>query len=158
LFYLPFWQNDCAISGIELDTYADWVRVANLPKVVQPGFESRRFRFWTPAFKVKASAFLRWAESLTLTQPQEWLSPGQPPGRHYPATLPAEEAAKTIRVILAGMLKPRQRLAEILPAVAIRATGHRLAYLPFREDRHDYIQPQTRMAISKNLLTLSRSL
>jgi predicted RNA-binding Zn-ribbon protein involved in translation (DUF1610 family) len=158
LLYLPFWQTACAISNVELDTYADLVRVANLPKVAQPGFESRSFRFWTPAFKIRAAVYLRLAEGLSLTQPQELLIPGRPPGRHHPATLPAEEAAKSLKVILAGMLKPKQRLADILPAVAIRPIGHRLAYLPFREDRHDYIQPQTRMAINKNLLALSRSL
>lgn len=157
-FYLPFWQSTCEISEIELETYADLVRVANLPKVVRPGFEARSFRFWTPAFKIRAPAFLRLAESLSLIQPQAWLHPGRPPGRHHPATLPAGEAAKTLKVIFSGMLKPRQRAAEILPAVAIRATGHRLAYLPFREDQHDYIQPQTRLSINKNLLALSRSL
>ncbi len=158
LLYLPFWQTASAISGIELSTYADVVRVANLPKVVQPEFESRSFSFWTPAFRIRASAYLRLAHSLSLIQPQELLSPGRPPGRHHPATLPADEAAKTLKVIFSGMIKPAQRLAEILPAVGIRPLGHRLAYLPFREDRHDYIQPHTRIAINRNLLALSRSL
>lgn len=158
LLYLPFWQTSCAISGIELTTYADLVAVANLPKVVQPGFESRSFSFWTPAFKIRASVYLRLAQGLSLLQPQQLLRPGRPPGRHHPATLPADEAAKTLKVIFSGMIKPAQRLAEILPAVGIRPLGHRLAYLPFQEDRHDYIQPHSRIAINKNMLALSRSL
>lgn len=158
LLYLPFWQTTCAITGVELNTYADLVRAANLPKMIQPEFASRSFRFWTPAFKIRASAYLRLAESLSLTQPQELLRPGRPQGRRHPATLPAEEAAKSLKVIFSGMMKPRQRLAELLPAVEIRPTAHRLAYLPFRQDRHDYIQPQTRIAVNKNLLALSRSL
>lgn len=158
LLYLPFWQTACDIAGIELTTYADLVQAANLPQVVQPGFESRSFRFWTPAFKIRAPVYLRLAKGLSLTQPQGLLSPGRPPRRHYPATLPADDAAETLKVIFAGMIKPAQRLVEILPAVTIRPLSHRLAYLPFREDRHDFIQPHTRMAINKNLLALSRSL
>ncbi|MCU0560248.1 MAG: hypothetical protein MUD16_08645 [Desulfobacterales bacterium] len=156
--YLPFWRTSCAVSGMQLETYADLVRAANLPKRVQPEFESRRFEFWSPAFRIKANVYLRLAQGLSLIQPQEPLRPGRPPGRHHPATLPADEAAKTLKVILSAMIRPAQRLAETLPAVDIRAQGHRLAYLPFREDRHDYIQPHTRIAINKNMLALSRSL
>jgi hypothetical protein len=35
---------------------------------------------------------------------------------------------------------------------------HTLTYLPFIEDQHDFIQPQTRLAINKNLLSLSGNL
>lgn len=156
--FLPFWLTPCKIAGIALATYADLVRVANLPKVLMPAFELRPFCFWTPAFKLRASAFLRLAESLTLTQPQEMIAPGLPPRRHHAASLPAAQAAESLTVTLSGILKPVRLAAEILPTIEIRPTGHRLAYLPFREDRHDLIQPQTRVAINKNLLALSRSL
>jgi hypothetical protein len=61
-------------------------------------------------------------------------------------------------VVLAAFFKPRQGLPELLPAITIRPTHHRLTYLPFIEDQHDFIQPQTRLAINKNLLSLSGNL
>lgn len=157
-YYLPFWLTTCDIAGIDLATYADLVRVANLPKVLQPGFESRRFLFWTPAFKLRAGAFLRLSENLTLSQPQEVLAAGLPPGRHHPANLAAAESAGSLRVVLAGIMKPRKEMAQLLPRLALRIAGQRLAYLPFQGDRHDFVQPHTRVAINRNLLALSRSL
>jgi hypothetical protein len=73
-------------------------------------------------------------------------------------TLPAEEACESLKVVLAGFFKPRHILPELLPAITIRPRQHTLTYLPFIEDQHDFIQPQTRLAINKNLLSLSRNL
>lgn len=153
--YLPFWQITCEISDIALKNYGDLVKVANLPKVVDSSLASREFRFWTPAFKVRAQAFMRVAEGLTLTQVQEMLAPALPAERHHPVTLPVEEACESLKVVLAGFLKPRRRMAEMLTRIAIHPTHFRLAYLPFREDQHDYIQVQTQLAVNKNLLGLS---
>ncbi len=157
-YYLPFWLTSCEIAGLDLATYADLIRLANLPKVSRPEFASRGFCFWTPAFKLRASAFLRLSESLTLSQPQEMIIPGLPPGWHHAASLPSNEAEGCLRVVLATILAPVKSRFEIIPDLTIRVTGHRLAYLPFQGDQHDYIQPQTRIAINKNLLALSRSL
>jgi hypothetical protein len=35
--YLPFWRIKADVSGIDLNTYADLVKAANLPKVASPG-------------------------------------------------------------------------------------------------------------------------
>jgi DNA-directed RNA polymerase subunit RPC12/RpoP len=156
--YLPFWLTLCEIAGLELSTYSDLVRVANLPKVQRPEFETRRFCFWTPAFKLRAPAFLRLAQSLTLSQPQDMVAPGLPPPPHHAANRPGPEAVECLRVILSGLVRPAKTVAEIFPALTIRAIGCRLAFLPFEGDRHDYLQPHTRIAVNKNLLALSRSL
>jgi hypothetical protein len=158
-FYsLPFWQITSDISEIALKTYADLVRLANLPLVPRESFEKREFRFWLPAFKLQARAFLRLAESLTLVQAQERLEPSLPAGRHHPVTLPVEEVCESLKVVLAGFLKPRRKVAELLTAITIHPTHFRLAYLPFAEDHLDYIQPHTRIAVNKNMLNLSGNL
>jgi len=156
--HLPFWQITCRISGIDLRSYADLVRLANLPKIVEESAETREFRFWAPAFKLRAQAYLRVAESLTLTQIQDSLIPALPPGRHHPVTLPVEEACESLKVVLAGFMRPRKHVAELLPLIRIDPTHFRLAYLPFQENHLDYIQPRIQIAINKNLLTLSRNL
>lgn len=158
LFYLPFWQITCEIPDMALKNYGDLVKAANLPKLVDASVAAREFRFWTPAFKLRAQAFMRLAESFTLTQAQEMLTPALPPERHHAVTLPVEEACESLKVVLAGFLKPRRRIAEMLTRITIHPTHFRLAYLPFREDRHDYIQVQTGQAVNKNLLSLSSNL
>lgn len=157
-YFLPFWLITCDTSGIELSTYGDLVKAANLPKVVDAAQGSRKFRFWAPAFKLRAQAFLRMAESLTLTQVQEMLTPVLPSERHHPVTLPVEDACESLKVVLAGFMKPRRRVVEMLTRISIHPTHFRLAYLPFRDDRHDFIQVQTQLAVNKNLLRLSRHL
>lgn len=156
--HLPFWLITADISDIALRTYGDLVKAANLPKVVDSALAGREFRFWTPAFKLRAQAFLRMAESLTLTQIQERLTPGLPPERHHPVTLPVEEACESLKVVMAGFLKPRRRVAEMLTRIGVHPTHFRLAYLPFRDDGHDFIQVQTQLAVNKNLLSLSEQL
>ncbi len=157
-FCLPFWQISCDIAEMTLKNYADLLKLANLPRMAEKSFEEQEFRFWTPAFKVRAQAFLRLAESLTLIQAQPMLDSSLPPGRHHPVTLPVEEACESLKIVLAGFLKPRRLVADILTRITIHPTHYRLAYLPFHEDQHDYLQPQTQVAVNKNLLSLSRNL
>ncbi len=157
-YSLPFWQIACDITEIELKTYADLVRLANLPVVARNSFTQREFRFWLPAFKLQARAFLRLAESLTLVQAQDKLEPGLPAERHHPVSLRVEEVCEALKVVLAGFLKPRRRIAERLAAITLHPTHFRLAYLPFAEDHLDYLQPHTRVAVNKNTLSLSGSL
>jgi DNA-directed RNA polymerase subunit RPC12/RpoP len=157
-FELPFWQISCDIAEMTLRNYADLVSLANLPKLAEKAFEDREFCFWTPAFKLRAQAFLRLADSLTLIQAQPMLHTSLPPGRHHAVTLPVEEACESLKVVLAGFLKPRRMVAELLARVTIQPTHFRLAYLPFRESQHDYVQPRTQVAVNKNLLSLSRNL
>ena len=73
-------------------------------------------------------------------------------------TLAVEEACESLKVVLAGFLKPRRKVAELLSQISIHPTHFRLAYLPFLEDQHDFLQPQTQIAVNKNLLTLSSNL
>jgi hypothetical protein len=156
--YLPFWQIACDVTEVALRNYGDLAQAANLPKVVAAALAAREFRFWTPAFKLRAPVYLRMAESLTLIQAQDLLAPALPPERHHPVTLPVEEACESLKVVLAGILKPRRRVAEALARIRIQPTHFRLAYLPFRGDQHDLVQVQTRLAVNKNLLSLSRHL
>ncbi|MCK7515941.1 MAG: hypothetical protein MZV70_76215 [Desulfobacterales bacterium] len=136
---LPFWQITCDISEIALRTYADLVESRQPAEMVDSeSVEGAEFRFWTPAFKLRAQAFLRLAESLTLDPgPGDARTPACRPKRHHPVTLPVEEACESLKVVLAGFLKPRRQVADMLARISIHPTHFRLAYLPFREDRHD---------------------
>jgi hypothetical protein len=137
--YLPFWRIRPEISGISLDNYADLIHVANIPKVIQPGWEDIGFRFWAPAFKVRPKIFL-------------------PEHRHHPITLPVTEAIESLKVNLASFLKPKNRLSDVLPAIDVSAKSFVLVYVPFIEKHHEFIQPQIQFAINKNIIALSDNL
>lgn len=156
--YLPFWRIRAGLSGIALNSYADLVKVANLPRVIQKGWEDIGFRFWVPAFKVRPRLFLRLANHMTLSQPHEKLIPDLPPVRHHPVTLPVKEAVESLKIILAGFMKPVKHVCDRLPEIEIRAQSFVLVYIYFREKQFEYIQPQLQLAINKNVLALSNNL
>ena len=156
--YLPFWRLRVEISGINLKSYADLVRIANLPKAVQNGWDEIPFRFWIPAFKVRPRLFLRLASHLTLSQPREELIPELPADRIYPSTLPVKEAIESLPITLAEFMKPRRKMMEIFPDIQIDAKSFTLIFVPFNEEHHEFIHHDYQIAINKNVLAHSKNL
>jgi hypothetical protein len=156
--YLPFWLIRPEISGISLKSYADLINVANIPKVVQPGWENIGFRFWAPAFKVRPKIFMQLSSNMTLAQLHNKLTEELPEQRHHPITLPVTEAIESLKVNLASFIKPKNQLAEILHSINITAKSFVLVYVPFLEKHHEFIQPDLQFAINKNILALSENL
>ena len=105
VLYLPFWRIRASIKGIQLDSFADLVRVANLPKVIKSEWTSIPFRFWTPGFKIRPQTFLPLSQKMTLTQPQESFKNGIPKQRLYPVNLPIEEAVECLKMTLASLYR-----------------------------------------------------
>jgi hypothetical protein len=158
VMYLPFWRIKAEVSHIQLDSYADLINVGNLPKVVQPGWNKIGFRFWAPGFKVPPQIFLRLTTAFTLSQPRDKLEAALPAGRVYPVNLPIKEAIESMKVTLAGFMKPKERMQSILPEIRIQAVSYVLVYLPFIERHHEFVQTKYRIAVNKNLLRLSGNL
>ena len=156
--YLPFWSIRPEISGLSLSNYADLVQVANIPKVVQPGWKDIGFRFWVPAFKIRPKIFLQLSKNMTLSQLHKGLAEKLPEKRHHPITLPITEAIESLKVNLASFVKPKTRLADILLGIDIKAKGFVLVYVPFIEKHHELIQPDLQFAINKNVIALSNNL
>ena len=158
LVYMPFWRIKATIEGIALESYADLIRAANLPKAVQNGMENIRFHFWALGFKVRPESFLKLSRTITLSQPNQRLSPGTPKAEKHPVTLPLKEAVDSLKMTLASFLKPRRKMMEILPDITITPKSFILVYLPFQEKQHELVQPKFTMAINKNLLAHARNL
>ena len=156
--YLPFWRIRAEISGLELDSYADLVKVANLPRAVQDGWHDIAFRFWIPAFKVRPRIFLRLASQITVVQPQNDLISRLPGSCIHPSNLPVEEAIEGLKLTLASFMKPRRTLIEMLPEIKVTAKSFTLIFLPFKEEHHELIQPDYQIAINKNAMSLSKNL
>lgn len=156
--YLPFWRIRANITGIQLESYADLIKVANLPRVAQNGWQALGFRFWVPAFKVRPRVFLRLSTNMTLSQPSENLTVELPGIRHQPITLSISEAVESLKMNLFSFIKPRSRLMDIVPQIGIEAKSVGLAYVPLQEGHHEFIHPKLQFAINKNTLRLSKNL
>jgi len=156
--YLPFWQIRPEISGVNLKSYVDLIKMANIPKVIQSGWDNIAFRFWVPAFKVRPKIFLQLAKNMTLAQLHHELNEELPEHRHHPVTLPIEEAIESLKVNIASFIKPKTRLGEVFQEIEITIKNFVLVYVPFVEKHHEFIQPDLQFAINKNIIAFSENL
>lgn len=154
--YMPFWRIKADTSVMSLESYADLIRLANLPRVTQPGWDKQPFYFWTPAFKVRPHRFLSFGAHVTASQPQDDPQSGYPKARVHGVNLPIEEAVESLKLILTDFVRPRKRMEQVLQTMQITARRFRLVYLPFREGPHDLVHPGMNLAINKNLLAHAR--
>lgn len=158
ILYLPFWRIKTEVTGITLNSYADLIRVANLPIAVQKNWKDKEFRFWSPAFKIRPRVFLRLGRNATLSQPNEELIKDLPKGRLHPVTLPMEEAAESLVVNLASFMKPQKELLPMIKDVQIKPKSYLLVYIPFVEQHNEFIQPTLYLTLNKNQLSLASNL
>jgi hypothetical protein len=153
--YLPFWRIRARVEGAELASYADLVRLANLPRVLRSDFETVPFRFWFPAFKVRPSTLLRLSRSLTLTQPRTSPVERLPQGEMFPVNLPLSEAAANLRLVLAAFAKPPRQFYPKLPRIRVSPQAMILVYIPFSDSVHEYLQNGLNLAVNKSQLSLA---
>jgi len=156
--YLPFWRTTAEISGISLASYADLVKVANLPKVIQAGWESRQFHFWSPAFKIRPKLYTRLSRRLTLSQPEEPPEPMAPVSKIHPITLPPQEAIESAKVTLADIMSPRAKMLPLLSDIEITPLQSHLVLIPFQNKRHELTNPDYHLTVNHNVLQFANSL
>ena len=157
--YLPFWRIKADMNNLKLATYADLIKVANLPKVVQPGWDEIPFSFWSPAFKLSPQKFLGISAKLTRSLPVNRLTAGRPPdARLQTVNLPLQEALESLKLILADFLRPKSRMVDQLPSIDIKPRSALLIYLPFEETSHELVHAGLKLAVNKRLLIHARNL
>jgi ribosomal protein L37AE/L43A len=158
VIYFPFWRIKADVRGIKLNSYADLVRVANLPKAIQRNWEEKEFRFWSPAFKVRPRVFIRLGRSITLSQPMEKMHRELSDVRIYPVTLPIKDAIESLCINLASFMKPQEDLFPLLKDISIKPESYILVYIPFVEQQHEFVQPALFLTLNKNQLLLASNL
>jgi hypothetical protein len=173
---LPFWRIKAEVRGLTLRSYADLVRLANLPKVMRDEWEGRELHFWVPAFKINGAQLLRIARAVTISQPQaiadrfpepapgaphpnDPFEPDDPTGPAiHPVTLPAGEADESLKMLLAEVGTPRNTILGRLREIEIKAIESRLVYIPFRAEGGEISNPEIPLAVNRNLLRYGRGL
>jgi predicted Zn-ribbon and HTH transcriptional regulator len=155
--YFPFYRIRADISGINLSSYADLVKAANMAKVVQEGWEEKPFRFWTPAFKIRPQDFLFFSRNLTLSQPPQDYVPQLPQGDILPVTMPVQDAVESLKINLASFIKPAKML-RVLDSIEIKARSFVLVYVPFQKSGNELFQPAFNLRTNKTLLQYAKNL
>ncbi len=158
IIYLPFWRIKAETAGVALQSYADLVKIANLPKAVQSNHSEIEFYFWALAFKVRPGVFIRLTRNITLSQPQQKLVGEFPDARLYPVTLPIEEALESLKINLAGFVKPQRNFLPQIEEITITPKRFLLVYVPFQVKHHEYIHPEFHLTINKSHLKLAGNL
>jgi len=130
--YLPFWQLKVKVSGIQLETYADLIKMANLPKAPLEEWTKTPFYFYTPAFKLNPTLFLRWCRQLTATPPPKDLIVDFPAKKIYQVTLPVNEALESSLLTLASLIADKRNLAEVLSSLNFTLEDSSLVLHPFK--------------------------
>ncbi len=156
--YLPFWRMRARLEGLDLNTCADLIRVANLPQAITGELEARPFYFWSPAFKINPALFLRWTRQMTVAQPAGEVVDTFPEAGLHPVTLPVSEAQEGIILTLASLLADKRRWPAILPHVRITLEEVILAYHPFSLSGGELVHAQMGVTINKNALAFGKQL
>lgn len=156
--YLPFWVLTARVSGLELDSYADLARLANLPRAVRDGWEKQEPQFWVPAFKVHPNLFLRLARSMTVLDTAPERDPQVPRAPLFTVNLPVGEAFESLKVLIASLALPKKSVFPRLPQVSVSAGSHLLVYLPFVSRGTELIQETMRMSVQANALSWGKKI
>jgi len=152
--YLPFWQLKVKVGGIQLETYADLIKIANLPKAPSEAWTKMPFYFYSPAFKVNAALFLRWCRQLTAAPvPSDLVADFQAKNVH-PANLPVNEALESALLSLVSLIADKRHLAELLPAFNFTLEDYSLILHPFKTGPGELIHTKLGFGMEKSALNM----
>jgi len=156
--YLPFWRMKIRVAGLAVETYGDLIRLANLPKVVTPEFESAPLYFWSPAFKINPAIYLRWTRLMTVSQPkvnQTRHADSVPIPALHPVTLPLMEAFEGIRINIGQLLSDKKSFLPVLAEANISLLESDLVYEPFMRRNSELIHATLGLSVDRNALSLA---
>jgi len=156
--YLPFWRIKAKFDGIDLASYADLIRIANLPKAITKDIENSPLHFWSPAFKVNPALYLRLCKQVTVLRPYDYESATLPQRNLYQATLPIEEAKEGILINLTQMIANKKRDYPKLKGLSVSIEEYRLEYHPFFSKGGEFINPDKGVGISRAALAFGNML
>jgi len=155
---LPFWRIRADVSGIKMQTIADFFRVTNQPVVINWKHEERDLEFWIPAMKVRPKIFLKLAKSATLSQLKfpEGEKKLQKP--LFPVTVSLKEATQALKSVVAESTVNRKDVLPKLPSLSFTVNRTSLVFLPFENTGHDLVQEHSALSVASSVVQLGRKL
>ncbi len=158
MHYLPFWKLQVRSRGVEMNKFADFLRMTNQPLVIQPVHEQLDLAFWVPAFKLKPKTFLQLAKNMTIKQSKVAEGEQSMVKGMHPVTLQRAEAIQAMKSVMAQAALNKRKLFPRLPGISFHPLGTTLMYLPFFDKGHDLVQEQSGLSLAKSVLRFGRSL
>jgi hypothetical protein len=158
IHYLPFWRMKPRFHELKLASYADLIRMGNLPKIVTPDLEEAPIYFWSPAFKINPAQFLRWAKQMTIAQPKDHSGKALTDQPLHPVTLSLSEAAESILVTLADLVVDKRIFFEQLSRLCVTLENFQLVYHPFLVRNNELTHAEMPLRLDKNALALGSQL
>jgi hypothetical protein len=76
----------------------------------------------------------------------------------HPVNLPVSESVETLKLNLAGFLRPKKLMADRIAQIQIKPSRYLLTYLPFDIRHHDLVQTTFNIAINRKQLALAGNL
>jgi hypothetical protein len=156
--FLPFWKISARAEGVEINSFADFIRLTNQPRVVEKEWEGQDMSFWSPAFKIRPKVYLNLSRQFTISQYNFQTEEAVPKKNFYPVTLPQTEAAQSMKIILASSALHKKTILPNLPSIRFGIKESVLVYLPFTDTGHELVQQHLRISINKNTLEFGRQL
>ncbi len=156
--HLPFWKIRIDAEGLQIESFADFLRLTNQPVVVQPEDSEAGFVFWVPAFKIRPKYFLTIAKNITLSQRKIPSGEHVIPRRLFPVTLPAHEGVQALKAVLAATVLNSRDFMPQLPRITLCPENIELVHLPFHSLGQDLVQDHTSLAISRKVLFFGRTM
>jgi len=156
--YLPFWKISANAKGVEINSFADFIRLTNQPRMIGKDWETEPMSFWSPAFKIRPKIFINLSRQFTISQKHFETEETIPKKNLYPITLPLSEAKQALKIILAGSTIMKKNVFPHLPNIRFEEKESSLVYLPFTDTGHDLIQQHMNISIHKNTLEFGRQL
>jgi len=155
--YLPFWCVQPDLEGLEERLHIDPAKTGG-PGRPRIYLDDPAFRFWLPAFKVNASIFLTLAERATVAQPSVDDVAGETADGVYPVTIPAAEAVKLVKVMIALLVGRPEAARPLFERMVARPDDAQLCFIPFSFTGYEFVQEKMRMSLLPNALKYGMNL
>ncbi len=156
--YLPFWKITASTKGIDIQSFADFIRVTNQPVVVKKTWENEDMCFWSPAFKIRPKLFLQLSKQVTVSQSCFEFMQEIPRKNLYPVTLARTEAVQAMKIILASSALDKKSVIPCLPEVTFDIKDSSLVFLPFSDTGHEMVMQNMCISINKQAMMFGRQL
>lgn len=155
---LPFWRLTVEGKGVDLHSFADFMRLTNQPRIIKPEWKQTKLSFICPAFKITPKSFLRLAGQMTLSQHKFSLGQAVLPAPSHPVNLPESEARESLKIILASTAVAKKNLMPLIPQIDFNIVLTKLLLIPFKDNGQGYYQEDLEIEVNKNALQFGRHL
>jgi hypothetical protein len=156
--WIPFWRLGVDCTGMELESYADFIRLTNFPRVVHPWMEQREFRYWVPAFKLNPSQFLHLGNHMMVREREEDFTDNVPHSKFHPVTLPATEGFQSTPFLLGATGYAKKKLLPQVRESDFHLRSQDLVYVPFVRRGTEYVQQELNFSLNANALRWGRNI